>query len=176
MLVALVWACAGPERRVEEPPASPAADGGGVDGTTGASARGHGGPAAPSAPLPEPASASPEPPGAEPPPTAPSPPSAAEEGLLPSEIEAVLAPARQRFRECYEARLVFAPRLAGRVTLDVVVGPEGRVTEATVQESTLRDAEVEACLVRVARGLAFPRPGGGGEVVVRAPLAFGSGG
>ena len=54
--------------------------------------------------------------------------------------------------------------------LQVVGAP--LVQAATVKDATLQNADVQACLTTKVRGLVFPKPRGGGVVVVNYPFAF----
>jgi hypothetical protein len=60
--------------------------------------------------------------------------------------------------------------LAGDVYLQFVVGPEGRVRQASVQRSELGSWVVEDCLVETATFLEFPPPVGG-EATFAYPFA-----
>ncbi len=79
------------------------------------------------------------------------------------------------FRAAYERALRSRPELAGRVTLLLVIGPEGTVVTATVSEDEIGDAELAAALVAIARSLVFPAVEGGGTVTVSYPLRFAEG-
>ena len=63
-------------------------------------------------------------------------------------------------------------QLKAKVKLEFVIGSAGRVVVAQVTESTLNDNAVESCLARRMQRTQFPRPKGGGTVVVRYPFLF----
>jgi TonB family protein len=75
-------------------------------------------------------------------------------------------------RRCYESALRHMPKLAGRVNVQFTIGPTGQVTNATVQSSTLGNTEVEGCIVAAARRFVFPKPAGGGIVMVTYPFVL----
>ncbi|HOX43893.1 MAG TPA: AgmX/PglI C-terminal domain-containing protein [Myxococcota bacterium] len=77
-----------------------------------------------------------------------------------------------QFKYCYEQQLGRTPDLRGKVVTTFTIGPEGRVAEASVLQSTAESADLEACLLRSLRRLRFPRPRGGGEVLVTYPFLF----
>jgi TonB family protein len=79
-------------------------------------------------------------------------------------------------RYCYEKELSKSPGLSGKVTVQFVIGIEGRVDSAHVAETMMNNAGVEECLVRKIRSWEFPRPRGGGLVIVTYPFLFNSAG
>lgn len=76
-------------------------------------------------------------------------------------------------RACYDREVKKGQRdLAGSVSMKFFIGPEGKVTEAKAENSTLNNAEVEGCLAKVVKKIEFPQPEGGGVVEVSYPFAF----
>ncbi|MCA9671557.1 MAG: AgmX/PglI C-terminal domain-containing protein [Myxococcales bacterium] len=74
-------------------------------------------------------------------------------------------------RYCYQRQLMRNPTLQGSVWLRFVIAPSGRVASARVEaRSTLKDLRVRSCIARSARRWLFPRPAGGGIVVVNYPI------
>jgi len=73
---------------------------------------------------------------------------------------------------CYEEALVFQPSLAGRVMVQFTIAASGQVIASVVQHSTLGHAGVEKCTVEAVRRWQFPKPIGGGIVIVSYPFAF----
>jgi hypothetical protein len=57
------------------------------------------------------------------------------------------------FRQCYEEGLRKDQRLAGKVTLELLVTPAGAVDRSTVTTATVHDEIVAACVAREARHL-----------------------
>lgn len=80
-----------------------------------------------------------------------------------------------RIRQCYEHALQKAPNLAGRVSIRFVIGPTGKVVQASDSGSTLGDPGVIACVLAAVRRISFPSPTGGGPVVVTYPFVFSPG-
>ena len=76
------------------------------------------------------------------------------------------------YRACYERRLNLNHGLEGKVTMKFVIGGNGDVIVAQVDEDTSGDAELGACLTDRVRRWGFPPPSGGGRVVVRYPFVF----
>jgi TonB family protein len=75
-------------------------------------------------------------------------------------------------RSCYEQGLLVSSDLTGRVSVEFVIGPNGRVLNAGLQESTLQNPPVEDCILRAVRTWNFPSPDGGGIVAVGYPFNF----
>ncbi|MEW5848437.1 MAG: AgmX/PglI C-terminal domain-containing protein [Myxococcota bacterium] len=97
---------------------------------------------------------------------------ALDKGLIRQVIRDHLA----QIKYCYERELAGSPGLAGKVLVKFVVGSAGTVISATVAESTLRNATVESCMTQRVRSWVFPRPHGGGVVVVSYPFILRQGG
>lgn len=76
---------------------------------------------------------------------------------------------------CYESALVGDPTLEGRVTIRFIIGTDGAVDNALVQDSELDAPRVEACVTTAIRQMRFPAPEGGGIVIVNYPFMFTSG-
>ncbi len=75
-------------------------------------------------------------------------------------------------RHCYERELQSDPKLAGRVVVRFVIDASGAVTAAVIAESTLNNAKVEKCLLKIFSRMVFPKIDGGGQVQVNYPLTF----
>jgi hypothetical protein len=73
---------------------------------------------------------------------------------------------------CYEKELLRQSSLYGRVTTQFTVGGNGQVLAAVVQGSTLNDSAVEQCIVQSVRRWQFPKPEGGGIVIVSYPFVL----
>lgn len=78
-------------------------------------------------------------------------------------------------RKCYEDNLRNSPNLQARVAVSFVIGVDGKVTSARDGGSDMPDSATIACVVRVFRDLAFPKPEGG-IVRVTYPVMFSPGG
>jgi hypothetical protein len=77
-----------------------------------------------------------------------------------------------QIRYCYQKELATTPDLAGRVAIRFTIGPNGNVIAAQDAGSTLPDKAVVSCVERTFRRMMFPKPTGGGVVIVTYPLVF----
>jgi hypothetical protein len=75
-------------------------------------------------------------------------------------------------RYCYETELIRKPSLFGKVAVHFVIGPSGTVVTSDVAQSTADDRALESCLAGKVKGWQFPKPKGGGVVVVTYPFVF----
>ncbi|MBI4820302.1 MAG: AgmX/PglI C-terminal domain-containing protein [Deltaproteobacteria bacterium] len=95
------------------------------------------------------------------------------EGSLDRElIRRVVEEHRSQVRYCYERALVSDSGLFGKVELEWVIDATGSVSRADVKSSTMGSAAVESCLRAKVSAWTFPKPRGGGIVVVRYPFVF----
>jgi len=75
-------------------------------------------------------------------------------------------------RYCYETQLQRNPKLNGKVSIKFVISAAGTVASSQVASSTVDNAELEACVAGRVRAWEFPKPKGGGVVVVTYPFVF----
>ncbi|MEK6706960.1 MAG: AgmX/PglI C-terminal domain-containing protein [Bdellovibrionota bacterium] len=88
-------------------------------------------------------------------------------------IEAALLAHRDEFRLCYERELnAENPKLAGRVGTSFVIGSSGRVNQAGIESTTLKNVNAEGCIIQVIKRIQFPIPRGAGIVQVTYPFKF----
>ena len=87
-------------------------------------------------------------------------------------IRRVIRRRQSAVRRCYETQLRTKPDLAGKVTVRFIVSSTGSVQTATTSSSTLDDKTTERCLLSVVKRMRFPKPQGGGIVVVNYPFIF----
>lgn len=74
-------------------------------------------------------------------------------------------------RSCYSAGLAKDPDLNGQVTVEFVIGADGLVGEAQpVNSDDFQDQEVVECIAKAAESWKFPKPQGGGKVIVTYPF------
>jgi biopolymer transport protein ExbD/Zn-dependent protease with chaperone function len=112
-------------------------------------------------------------PGSEVPSPAVPPAASDKRGSLDKEIiRGVIRANIQQVKACHEAGLARGPGMAGRVEAVFTIGRTGKVVSAGMENSTLGDPEVAACIAREVRRWVFPAPSGGGIVVVRYPFSF----
>lgn len=93
-------------------------------------------------------------------------------GLDREVIRRVILSHRAQIRYCYEKQLAKSSSLAGKLMVEFVIGADGRVTTSRLAEDTLSDPEVGRCVVSRVKGWTFPKPEGGGVVVVTYPFLF----
>jgi len=75
-------------------------------------------------------------------------------------------------RACYEKRLMAGHYDDGRVMVQFAIAADGNVAASAVESSTIPDDALEQCLVRTVRAWRFPRPCGGGKVIVSYPFVL----
>ncbi len=70
---------------------------------------------------------------------------------------------------CYEKELAVKKDLAGTVDVDFTITSDGLVASSS---ATGMDPEVSSCIAAAIKSIEFPRPKGGGKVIVRYPFTF----
>jgi TonB family protein len=73
---------------------------------------------------------------------------------------------------CYEQELTRKPELGGRVAVQFTIAATGQVVASVLQNSTMGNLRVENCVVQAVRRWEFPKPLGGGIVIVTYPFSF----
>ncbi|MBL9009169.1 MAG: AgmX/PglI C-terminal domain-containing protein [Myxococcales bacterium] len=73
---------------------------------------------------------------------------------------------------CYERELVKNAGLSGRVMIQFTIAGTGAVVASAVQSSTMNNPTVEMCIAQSVRRWEFPKPSGGGIVVVTYPFVL----
>jgi TonB family protein len=73
---------------------------------------------------------------------------------------------------CYERQLSATPELYGKVSIKFTIGPTGAVESQRVGETTLKNANVESCMLQRVAKWKFPAPQGGTRVAVTYPFLF----
>jgi TonB family protein len=84
-------------------------------------------------------------------------------------IREVMQANQPKVRYCYERELAKSPNLAGAVVVKFVIRADGTVASAVVASSTLGNGAVERCITAAVAKFVFPKPLGGGNVVVSYP-------
>ncbi len=93
-----------------------------------------------------------------------------EGGLDRDQIIAVINRNMGQIVYCYEKGLQAKSDLGGRVPVDFVIGPNGRISKAKVVQSSLDSRMVETCIVDRMKTWQFPRPVGNVSVDVLYPF------
>ena len=73
---------------------------------------------------------------------------------------------------CYEQELLKKPELGGRVVVQFTISAAGQVIASVLQNSTMGNVRVENCVVQAVRRWEFPKPLGGGIVIVSYPFVL----
>lgn len=73
-----------------------------------------------------------------------------------ADVQAVLHASTKTFRKCYQAALAKNPALAGRVNVKFTIDPDGKVSNAKDEGSTLASAGVINCIIIAFGKLKFP--------------------
>lgn len=92
--------------------------------------------------------------------------------LDPAIINRIIRQHRPQIRHCYDLALANNPKLAGKIAIDFVIDPKGKVVKATASGDSAMVSAIGRCTTRAFRTFAFPAPEGGGIVTVSYPLAF----
>jgi TonB family protein len=95
-----------------------------------------------------------------------------EGGLDRDAIAEVIRRNLGQIRYCYERQLSSNPELYGKVLVKFTIGANGGVAEQRVDNSTLKSAMVEGCIMRRMASWQFPLPKGGTQVHVSYPFLF----
>ncbi len=87
-------------------------------------------------------------------------------------IRKVIHANRGQIRFCYESQLNRFPKLEGKVAIKFVISPTGSVASSSVASTTVGNPELETCVAGRVRTWMFPKPKGGGVVIVTYPFIF----
>ncbi|QRK05163.1 adventurous gliding motility protein GltG [Archangium violaceum] len=87
-------------------------------------------------------------------------------------IRQVIQRNKGQIRFCYESLLNRYPKLGGKVSIRFTIASEGNVVTSSVAQSTAGNSELEQCVAGRVRTWSFPKPKGGGSVVVTYPFIF----
>jgi hypothetical protein len=96
--------------------------------------------------------------------------------LDPEIIRRIVREHAGQIRYCYEKELTRTPGIYGKIVMKWVINGDGKVTVSQVAETQMKNANVEQCLATKIRTWVFPKPKGGGIVVVNYPFVFKQGG
>jgi TonB family protein len=87
-------------------------------------------------------------------------------------VRKVIQDHRSQIRTCYESLLNQYPNLGGKVQVQFTIGEAGQVLRSKVAQSSASNGQLEQCVASRVRLWQFPKPKGGGQVVVSYPFIF----
>src|SRR5690348_3637571 len=76
------------------------------------------------------------------------------------------------FDACYTLGADKTGKRSGTVTIQATVGPNGDVFQSEVTKSTVKNTKVDACVAGAFKKVKFPRPEGGGTVMITYQMNF----
>jgi hypothetical protein len=89
-----------------------------------------------------------------------------------SVIDAYIRRNLAKIRWCYEKELNRDPKIFGKIVINFIISGTGRVSTSKVKRTTMGNKNVESCVARQIRKIHFPKPKGGGIVIVNYPFVF----
>lgn len=93
-------------------------------------------------------------------------------GLDKALIAAVVQANIGQIKHCYERQLIVDPNIFGKVVAQWTINKDGAVSTTSVKKTTMNNAPVENCILAKIKGWEFPKPKGGGQVIVSYPFLF----
>ncbi|RYZ98940.1 MAG: AgmX/PglI C-terminal domain-containing protein, partial [Proteobacteria bacterium] len=93
-------------------------------------------------------------------------------GLDKSLIAAVVQANIGQIKHCYERQLIVDPNIFGKVVAAWTINKDGLVSVSSIKNSTMNSKPVENCIAGKIKAWAFPKPQGGGQVLVSYPFMF----
>ncbi|MBT3220192.1 MAG: AgmX/PglI C-terminal domain-containing protein, partial [Proteobacteria bacterium] len=90
-------------------------------------------------------------------------------------IDEVIKRHMNQIRYCYQRELTKNPSLGGKIVVKFVIAKDGTVSKANIKETTMGNPAVEECVLGRFRRMQFPKPKGGGIVIVSYPFLFSPG-
>jgi len=85
-------------------------------------------------------------------------------------IRQVIHRNRNQIRYCYESQLTRYPKLAGKVAVKFIISAAGSVVSSNIAQTTVNNHELETCIAGRVQTWIFPKPKGGGVVIVTYPF------
>lgn len=93
-------------------------------------------------------------------------------GLDKSLIAAVVQSNIGQIKHCYERQLIVDPNIFGKVVAAWTINKDGGVSVSSIKKTTMNNTAVENCIAGKIKNWAFPKPKGGGQVLVSYPFLF----
>ncbi len=93
-------------------------------------------------------------------------------GLDKSLIAAVVQSNIGQIKHCYERQLIVDPNIFGKIVAGWTINKDGAVSVSSVKKTTMNNKAVENCIAGKIKNWVFPKPKGGGQVLVSYPFLF----
>ncbi len=93
-------------------------------------------------------------------------------GLDKALIAAVVQANIGQIKHCYERQLIVDPNIFGKIVAQWTINKDGLVNTTSVKKSTMNSKPVENCILGKIKNWNFPKPKGGGQVIVSYPFLF----
>lgn len=93
-------------------------------------------------------------------------------GLDKSLIAAVVQSNIGQIKHCYERQLIVDPNIFGKVVASWTIDKDGAVSTSGIKKTTMNNKTVENCIAGKIKNWTFPKPKGGGQVLVSYPFLF----
>ena len=93
--------------------------------------------------------------------------------LAKTQIDYVIKKNIEPIRQCYIDGLKKNPSIQGSLQIQFIIANDGSVSKAKVKRSELKDPYIGNCIVNQFKQFTFPKPHGGGIVIITYPFAFG---
>ena len=95
-----------------------------------------------------------------------------EGGMRPELVRRIMRRHLNELKYCYDRELQKTPGLKGKMTVAFTINARGKVSRASRSVTTMGHALLEGCVVKAVKRWLFPKPEGGKEVQVNAPISF----
>jgi hypothetical protein len=93
-------------------------------------------------------------------------------GLDKALIAAVVQSNIGQIKHCYERQLIVDPNIFGKIVAQWTINKDGLVSTSSVKKTTMNSKAVENCILGKIKNWNFPKPKGGGQVIVSYPFLF----
>lgn len=93
-------------------------------------------------------------------------------GLDKALIAAVVQSNLGQIKHCYEKQLIIDPNIFGKIVANWTINQDGLVSVTSVKSTTMKNKAVENCILAKIKNWNFPKPKGGGQVLVSYPFLF----
>ncbi len=89
-----------------------------------------------------------------------------------ADVQKVIMKRINQIRYCYEKELVKTPELSGKIDVYFVISKTGRVSEAKIAKTTMKNKKVDKCIVRMIKRWKFKAPKNKGVCKITYPFIF----